>query len=131
MEMCREPGVRQVLPCGVFLFDQPHLACANPALELLLTGDGVANIAELFEVILHRTVVSPLLSSKASATCHPERRRREGSACSQRRRLGAATVEEGPLFSRAQPRMSSTRSATPGTRTGVSVSPRLAVRTSA
>src|SRR5438477_11964628 len=81
--------------------------------------------------ILHRTVVSPLLSSKASATCHPERRRREGSACSQRRRLGAATVEEGPLFSRAQPRLSSTRSATPGTRTGVSVSPRLAVRTSA
>ena len=46
----REPCVRQVLPYGVFLFDQPHLACANPALELLLTGDGVANIAELLEV---------------------------------------------------------------------------------
>ena|SRR5205814_5167044 len=57
MEMCREPGVRQVLPCGVFLFDQPHLACANPALELLLTGDGVANIAELFEVNQPRDAV--------------------------------------------------------------------------
>src|SRR5216117_1557953 len=45
-----EPGLRQVLPCGVLLFDQPHLACANPTLELLFAGDGVANIAKLLEV---------------------------------------------------------------------------------
>src|SRR5947208_12224687 len=54
---CPEPGARQVLPCGVLLFDQAHLACTHAAFELLLAGDGVANIAKLLEVNQPRDVV--------------------------------------------------------------------------
>src|SRR6266849_5617463 len=63
----REPVVRQVLPCGIFLLDQPRLSCANPALELLFAGDGVANITELLEVNQPRDVVLAREASREAA----------------------------------------------------------------
>jgi len=41
---------RAVFPCGVTLFDQADLAGTNPALDLLLTSDGVTNVRKLLEI---------------------------------------------------------------------------------
>src|SRR6266700_1419140 len=42
--------MRQVLPGGVALFNQPDLSSADPALDLFLAGNCVTNVREPFEV---------------------------------------------------------------------------------
>src|SRR5438034_891179 len=42
--------MRQVFPGGVALFNQSDLAGSNPALDLLLAGNGLTNVLQLLEV---------------------------------------------------------------------------------
>ncbi len=70
---------------------------------------------------LGAAVVS-LSLTRSEHACHPERRRREGSALLTRAKLSGGA---------AYPRMASTRRVMPAKRTGVNVSPRWTVRMSA
>ena len=58
------------------MLDQPHLSRANPALELLFPGDGVANIAKLLEVNQPRDVVPAREAGVRLRLCSSTRRAR-------------------------------------------------------
>src|SRR6185503_18781666 len=75
-----EPAIRQVQPGRVACLDQADSSRARPGLDLFLARNGVTHIRKLLEVHQPRSLPNPLLSSGAIGACHPERRRREGSA---------------------------------------------------